>query len=103
MHQNWTDNAREWLANGMDLETMNQKLIEAGMAAEDAEAICQLVKKEKRARNRNTGMILLGIGSALCLLSMVYTFVYGHNYFMLYGLTMIGVSVAFAGLVYIMG
>lgn len=103
MHQNWTDNAREWLANGMDFDTMHQKLTEAGMAAQDAEAICQLVKKEKRARNRNTGMILLGIGSALCLLSMVYTFVYGHNYFMLYGLTMIGVSVAFAGLVYIMG
>jgi hypothetical protein len=61
------------------------------------------VKKEKRAKDRNTGMILLGIGSALCLMSMLYTFIYGHNYFMLYGLTMIGVSVAFAGLVYIMG
>ena len=60
MHQNWTDNAREWLANGMDLDTMQQKLTEAGMAAEDAVAICSLVKKEKRAKDRPEAALPVG-------------------------------------------
>lgn len=97
------DQVREMRAGGMEWDSISEQLKQQGIAEEQATEAITAVKQEIRAKNRNTGMILLGIGSALCFFSMLYTFMVGHNYFMLYGLTLIGITVAFIGLVYVMG
>lgn len=97
------EKAKEWKSSGMDWERISLRLQEEGLSPSEADEAMNWVKKEQRTKNKNIGMVLLGLGSAICFFSMVYTFFFGHNYFMLYGLTMIGVSIAFAGLVYIMG
>lgn len=94
---------QEMRSQGLSWTAIREKLIEEGSDELLVTPAVELQRREQQARNRNIGMILLGIGSALCFASMVYTFLFGHSYFMLYGLTMIGVCVAFAGLVYIMG
>jgi hypothetical protein len=94
---------KQWRADGMDWERITQKLLETGVSSEAAEQVVQVVKKERRLKNKNIGMMMLALGSALCFFSMTYTYFYGHSYFMLYGLTMIGVGIAFVGLVYVMG
>lgn len=99
----YINQVRDWKSEGLDWDRISMRLQEQGLSESEADEALQVVKKEIRVKNKNLGMILLGIGSFLCFFSMVYTFFFGHNYFMLYGLTMIGVSIAFAGLVYIMG
>lgn len=95
--------ARELLANGLDMDTIVQQLTSSGMTEEMALELLQSIKKEKRAKNRSLGSILLLVGSALCFASMLFTFFVGPNPWMLYGLTMLGVTIAFIGLVYILG
>ena len=103
MQQNIADKTRELKAEGLNWDRVRQRLMESGVQEESAAESIATVKKEIRLKNRSIGMILIMIGSALCFFSMVYTYFFGHNYFMLYGLTMLGVTVAFAGLVYVMG
>lgn len=101
--KNFEDEARASLADGAGWDQIREQLISDGLETAGAEEIVGVLKEERTIRNRNRGMALLLIGAALCFGSMLFTFLVGHNYFVLYGLTMIGVTVAFAGLVYIMG
>ncbi len=103
MSSDLTEKVRLFLSNGMDWEEIENKLITDGIGENPAREAVTLVRKERQAKFRSRGMMLLLLGSAICLFSMVFTFIFGHDYFMLYGLTIIGVSIAFAGLVYVMG
>lgn len=94
---------RELRAEGHDWEQITDRMRESGIPEDEAVAAIGFVKKERRAKNRNLGMILLALGSACCFFSLMFTFMFGHNYFILYGITMLGVTIAFAGLVYVMG
>ncbi|MCC7298951.1 MAG: hypothetical protein IT244_11515 [Bacteroidia bacterium] len=98
-----TIKVKQWKSEGMGWETIETLLEEHGYSPRQAEDAIQLVKKEIRAKHRSLGMLLLGIGSILCLFSMMFSLLVGPNTFVLYGLTMIGVTIAFAGLVYVMG
>lgn len=95
--------ARQLLSEGHEWDGIREKLIQSGLTEEKADELVGMLKAEKIARNRNRGLTLLMIGALLCFFSMIYTFAFGHSYTMLYGLTMIGVSLCFAGLVCIMG
>lgn len=94
---------RELASDGLAWDSIAARLVEIGFAEPEANAAIDYVKKEKRSRNKNIGIVLILIGAALCFFSMVYTYFFGHSYLMLYGLTVLGVSMSFAGLVYIMG
>lgn len=94
---------KEWHAAGYDKDQILEQLQSGGLPFEEAEQLYAAVKKEIQMKSRSIGMILIMIGAALCFFSMVYTFFFGHSYFMLYGITLVGVTVAFAGLVYVMG
>lgn len=98
-----TDKVREFRAEGLDWERIEERLKNLGVPAEQRAESMMTVKKEIRAKFRNRGMALIALGSVLCFLSMLFTFMFGHNYFVLYGLTLLGVTIAFAGLVYVMG
>jgi hypothetical protein len=95
--------ARQLVSEGHEWDGIREKLQQTGLSEEKASEIVNLLKSEKITRNRNRGLTLLMIGAAICLFSMIYTFAFGHSYTMLYGLTMVGVSLCFAGLVCIMG
>lgn len=97
------DKAREMLADGSNWEQIQEGLSKAGCTEADAGEIIRILKAERTVRNRNRGLALLMIGAGLCFGSMLFTFLVGHNVFVLYGLTMIGVTLSFGGLVYIMG
>ncbi len=103
MEEQGIQKARELLAEGLDVDGVVQQLTSSGITAEMALELVQSIKKEKRAKNRSLGSVLLLVGSAMCFASMLFTFFVGPNPWMLYGLTMLGVTVAFIGLVYILG
>jgi len=95
--------ARQLMSEGHEWDGIKEKLQQTGLSEDKASEIVNLLKSEKITRNRNRGLTLLLVGAAICLFSMIYTFAFGHSYTMLYGLTMVGVSLCFAGLVCIMG
>jgi hypothetical protein len=95
--------ARELKAEGLGWDAILDRLKQKGIEASEAENALEALKKEFRTKNRNIGMTLLLLGSFICAFSMGYTYFFGHSVFMLYGLTMLGVGIAFVGLVYVMG
>ncbi len=95
--------ARHLMSEGLDWELIQMRLTEMGADPDLAAEATKLVRKEIHAASRSKGMVLIGIGSAICAFSMFYTLLFGHNYFILYGLTIVGVTLAFAGLVFVMG
>jgi hypothetical protein len=95
--------AGKYLSQGMDKESAIQALVSSGIDAETATQALEIILKNKRQKKRNTGMILIGIGTTLCVISLFYTLFFGHNNFMLFGLTILGVLIAFMGLIFLMG
>ncbi|MBL7810652.1 MAG: hypothetical protein JNL57_00395 [Bacteroidetes bacterium] len=94
---------QELRSKGYLWNEISEQLINEGTESDVAEQTVNQVRLAIRKRNTNRGMTLLFIGAFICLAAMMYTFLVGHNVPVLYGGTLVGISIAFAGLVYIMG
>lgn len=88
---------------GVSWDEIPGRLTAEGAFLPEAEHTIRELKTAINAKKRSRGMALLAIGTAICFFSMLFTFLFGHSYVMLYGLTMVGVTIAFTGLVYVMG
>lgn len=103
MQQEFFDKISLLIGEGLSSEAIVNQLKSDGIAPEDTLSVIEKLKAIRREAKRSTGMLLIGIGTAICAFSMGYTFFFGPSDFMLYGLTLLGVLVAFTGLVFIMG
>jgi hypothetical protein len=81
---------------------INEKLRQVGVSDSEIEALFKEAKQQKRLKNKNIGMFLILLVLALCLGSMLSSYFLGPSPMVLYGLTTIGVVLAFVGLVYVM-
>ena len=95
---------REWIGSNLTPQAIEEELQSKGL---DAVAISEHLKEYKRIRNAKrqfTGFVLMAVGAFLGFLSCVLTvseaFPEWYN-FLLYGLTIIGVSIVFMGLYFV--
>lgn len=99
--------ADQYLANGMDFETIKEKLLQR---YNDEELILMIISKTKKDyynKRRKEGTSILGIGLTMILVGFVLTcFNYHTNQsvnFVMYGLTSIGILIVLWGLYKILG
>ena len=102
MQENFLNQAREWMNSGMDKEQTAQQLLAAGLNPEEVKEIISTVRKERHKRNFARGMSFLCVGLILCFVSMLSTLIFGHSYWVLYGVTMVGATLIFVVMMYCM-
>ncbi|HMO32192.1 MAG TPA: hypothetical protein PKE63_09495 [Lacibacter sp.] len=96
-----------WKQEGVPLSQMEQRLLEQETAPELAAEALQELKRQQTDKKRFSGFMCCGIGGGLLFASFLTTlllFDTEHSFaFYLYGLTLIGVTVVFKGLVDLLG
>lgn len=90
-----------WLSRDETHENAANQLRQKGLSDNFITRYLQEFEKQKQAKRQNTGFIFMGIGAFLgfisCVLTMIDAFPTLRNFFM-YGLTTIGIGIAFYGL-----
>lgn len=94
-----------WLSQSFKLNQVREFLNNQGVSEENhTPYIDEYLKKIDRKRTQ-MGFKLIGVGSIFCFTSMILTFSNlfpDMRSFSLYGLTMIGITIGFVGLYYLM-
>lgn len=90
----------DWEIRGLDKEIIVKELKKSNFSDLEVEDILNKFEKFKDNKRIRKGFLLMGIGSFLGFLSCVFTMLDimpDFRHFILYGLTTIGVSIAFIG------
>ncbi len=99
--------AEQYLASGMNFETIKEKLLQRYNNDEVIMIIISQIKREYYNKRRKEGTSILGIGLAIILVGFVLTcFNYHANEsvtFAMYGLTSTGILIVLWGLYKILG
>jgi hypothetical protein len=98
-----TNKIIELRSNGFGWDEVSEQLIVDGVPQHEAKEMVKTIRSAQHKKSHDKGMKLVFIGAAICLASMVFTFLTGHSFSILYAGTSVGVGIAFMGLVYIMG
>lgn len=95
--------ANNWFAQGLDNKQIEAELAKEGIDERHIPEMLQEIKKLRNARRTTRGLWLILAGAATCLGSCIITLSssYSNMHMALYGLTSIGILLAFAGLAYI--
>lgn len=90
----------KWLAEGINTDTVREKIAALGYAENEIDFYVQSFKKKFYKKRQTRGFILMGSGAFVgflsCVLTMADLFPSLNNLF-LYGLTSIAVCIAFLG------
>lgn len=85
-------------------DNLHEELLKKGYLLDEVQDIVKLYKKYKSDRRLQNGFTMIGIGAFLGLVSCIFT-ILGilpeMRDFILYGLTTIGITIAFGGCYYI--
>lgn len=90
----------DWEIRGLDKEVIIQELKKFSYSELEIEETIKRFEKYKDSKRIRKGFILMGLGSILGFLSCLFTMLDimpDFRHFILYGLTTIGVSIAFIG------
>ena len=93
-------NIREWMLANISPQEIEAQLLQKGFDENSIQEHLEEYKKQRNAQRQFKGFVLMVIGSFLGFLSCVLTLtqVFPQYYgIILYGLTFIGVSIAFIG------
>lgn len=92
---------------GMDLAQITQQLQKQNIPEDTVNAIIQQWKKIHYTKKRNRGFIYVGVGTFLMVFSFLLSVVLFYSdrniEWALYGITFIGLSITFKGMVDILG
>jgi len=102
MQEHFLNQARQLMNSGLDKVQTSDQLLAAGLPPDEVSEIISVVRKERHKRNFARGMSFLCAGLILCFVSMLATLIFGHSYWVLYGVTMIGATLIFVGMMYCM-
>ncbi len=97
-------NIREWILAGITPQAIETELQLKGFDENSIQEHLQEFKKQRNAQRQFRGFVLMAIGSFLGFLSCVLTLTEAFPQYygiILYGLTFIGVSIAFVGVYYV--
>jgi hypothetical protein len=96
---------QQWMVNNVTLQAIEAELHSKGM---DAHSIAEHIKEFKRQRNalrQFKGFIYMAVGAFFgfisCVLTLSEAFPQWYD-FILYGLTIIGITIAFIGLYFVL-
>lgn len=96
--------APQWLRQGLDNQSIKQELAKLGVDERNMPDMLKEISRMRNARNTATGLYFILFGAVLCLLSCILTLTLSANTgLVLYGLTSVGILVAFYGLFKIFG
>ncbi|RTL56174.1 MAG: hypothetical protein EKK37_16990 [Sphingobacteriales bacterium] len=92
---------------GMELSQISLQLEKQNLSAETVNAIIQQWKKIHYTKKRNQGFICIGVGTFLMVFSFLLSVLLFYSNksieWALYGITFIGLSITFKGMVDILG
>ena len=95
---------REWIGSNLTPQAIEEELQLKGLDAASISAHLKEYKRVRNAKRQFTGFVLMAIGAFIGFLSCILTvsefFPEWYN-FILYGLTIIGVSIVFMGLYFV--
>ena len=100
-HISLTDHVLNLLDNDKTREDIQAELLQMGHEEKFVKELVQETIKLRNAKRRTTGLQLVVAGAVICFASFLCTItttsINGHFPYVLYGLTGLGVIVAFAG------
>jgi hypothetical protein len=92
---------------GMELSEISGLLLKENIPADTVDAILQQWKKIYYAKKRNQGFVYIGLGTSLMIFSFILSVILFYNDksidWALYGITFLGLSLTFKGMVDILG
>ena len=94
--------AKEWLDNRLSDEDIKAELMKRGVDERGLTELMKEIKQLRNSRKTSAGLMLILVGAVFCLLSCILTLTgtYSDSNFqlILYGITTLGILVAFGGL-----
>jgi len=97
-------NIREWMLANITPQEIEAQLLQKGFDQNSIQEHLQEFKRQRNAQRQFKGFVLMAIGSFLGFMSCVLTLTEAFPQYygiILYGLTFIGVSIAFVGVYHV--
>ena len=95
---------QEWIASGLEPDTIREMLQERGLDAESIRAYIRAFRKVKNAKRQTNGFICMAVGAFLgfvsCVLSLTNPIPELYNV-ILYGLTSVSILIIMLGLYFV--